>query len=392
MSQQNPTPGESRPRDTAPERGAAGLQWDRVWSYLQALLAVAVATLIGWPLYHGFHLPDPHRRPLVADTNILMFYLLAVLWVATRQRRRVAIVASVLSVAAFDFCFVPPFFVFEVADHQYLITFAVMLITAFVISTLTGRIQKESVAAREAWERAEAEFLRNTLLSAVSHDLRTPISGITGAVTTLIDVGHKLSEASRTELLETIAAESERMEHRITKLLDMTRLDASGPSVAGEWQHIQEVVGSALRSLKKRLGNRRVQTHIPSDLPLVYIDGVAIEQVIFNLTDNALEHTPAQSSIEIDASASAAELIVTVADHGPGLPAGYEKRVFDKFFRAAPAGAGSGRGLGLGLAICKGIVTAHGGTITAANRAEGGAVFRVALPLRQAVPHVDGTA
>jgi K+-sensing histidine kinase KdpD len=361
-------------------------------SYGHAVLAVIAATLIGWPLYHGFHLPDEHRRPLLTDTNILMLYLLAVLWVATRQPRRVAIVASILSVAAFDFCFTQPYFSFTVYDQQYIITFAVMLLTAIVISTLTAHVRQQTAAARQAWERAEAEFLRNTLLSAVSHDLRTPIAGITGAATTLIEAGEKLSSHSRAELLETIAAEAEHMERRVGNLLNMTRLDSGGVAVTREWQPIQEVIGSALRSLEKRLGTRRVQTCIPPDLPLVYIDGLAIEQVVLNLTDNALEYTPIDCPIEIEVTASATEMVLTVADGGPGLPAGLEQRVFEKFFRASPDGKRSARGLGLGLAICKGIVLAHGGTITAANRPDGGAIFRVTLPLENAAPKVDATA
>ncbi len=361
-------------------------------SYGQAALAVAAATAVGWPLCHGFHLPDERRLPLLSNTNILMLYLVAVLWVATRHRRQVAIVASILSVATFDLCFVPPFFRFGVADQQYLVTLAVMLLTAIVISTLTTRVHQQSAAARQAWERAEAEFLRNTLLSAVSHDLRTPIAGITGAVTTLIDSGQSLSGQSRAELLETIATEADRMEQRINNLLDMTRLDAGGPALAREWQHIQEVVGATLRSLKKRIGGRSIVTRIASDLPLVYIDGVAIEQVLFNLADNALHYTPEGSPIEIEAHISATELFLTVSDRGPGLPAGAESRVFDRFFRAPTAAMQSSGGLGLGLAICKGIVTAHGGTITATNRPGGGSIFEVALPLRKSAPQVDGTA
>jgi K+-sensing histidine kinase KdpD len=363
-----------------------------IGGYGRAVLAVIAATALGWPLYHGFHLPDEQRRPILTDTNVLMLYLLAVLWVATRQRQREAIAASILSVAAFDFCFTRPYLSFSVADQQYLITFSVMLLTAIVISTLTAHVRQQSEAARQAWERAEAEFLRNTLLSAVSHDLRTPIAGITGAATTLIEAGEKLSRQSRAELLDTIAAEAQMMEQRINNLLSMTRLDSGGVAVTREWQHIQEVVGAALRSLARRLGDRPVQTRIASDLPLVYIDGLAIEQVLFNLVDNVLEHTRSDSPIEIEASASARELVLSVADQGPGLPPGVEKRIFDKFFRAPSPGNKSARGLGLGLAICKGIVEAHGGMLSAANRPTGGAVFRVTLPLQQLAPPVDGTA
>jgi two-component system, OmpR family, sensor histidine kinase KdpD len=388
-------PSQDSRANTTPARGSttpAPSLRRSLGSYGHAVLAVMAATLVGWPLYHGFHLPDEHRRPLLTDTNILMFYLLAVLWVATRQPRRVAIVASVLSVAAFDYCFTQPYFSFTVADEQYIITFAVMLLTAIVISTLTDHVRQQAAAARAAWERAEAEFLRNTLLSAVSHDLRTPIAGITGAATTLIEAGEKLSSQSRTELLETIATEAEQMDRRVGNLLNMTRLDSGGVAVTREWQPIQEVIGAALRSLKKQVGTRRVQTCIPADLPLVYIDGLAIEQVVFNLTDNALEYAPIDSPIKIEVTASPTEMVLTVSDSGPGLPPGLEQRVFDKFFRAPPNGKRSVRGLGLGLAICKGIVMAHGGTITAANRPEGGAIFRVALPLAEVAPTVDATA
>ena len=156
-----------------------------------ALLATAAATIVGWLVFHGPHLPDSSRQPHIADTNILMLYLLEVLWVATRSSRSAAILASILAVATFDFCFVPPYLTFGVADSQYLWTFAVMLITALVISTLTHRARAQAKAAREAWERAEAEFLRNTLLSGVSHDLRTPLSAITGAASTLIEAGQE---------------------------------------------------------------------------------------------------------------------------------------------------------------------------------------------------------
>jgi two-component system sensor histidine kinase KdpD len=379
-----------KPADDRSENATAATA-SSLRGYAQAALAVLVATAIGWPLYHGFHLPDGHRPPLLSDTNILMIYLLAVLWVATRQPRRTAILASILSVAAFDFCFTQPYLSFTVADEQYVITFGVMLLTAIVISTLTDSVRRQSAAARLAWERAEAEFLRNTLLSAVSHDLRTPVAGITGAASALIEAGDKLSPQSRAELLETIATEAEQMESRIRNLLNMTRLDSGGVAVSREWQHMQEVIGAALRSLGKRLGTRRVQTRIASDLPLVYIDGLAIEQVVFNLTDNALEYTPADRPIEIEASAGPDQMLLTVADRGPGFPPGLEQRVFEKFFRASVAGRKSARGLGLGLAICKGIVEAHGGTIAAANRPDGGAIFRVALPLKEPAPLVDGT-
>jgi two-component system, OmpR family, sensor histidine kinase KdpD len=351
---------------------------------------VGLATGIGWLLYHGLHAPDDRRTPLVANTNVLMLYLLAVLWIAIRYSRGAAMVASVLGVMAFDYCFVPPYLTLNVADTQYVITFAVMLATALVISTLTYRARAQAQAAREAWERAEAEFLRNTLLSGVSHDLRTPLASITGAVTLLIESSDRIAPASRAELLTTIYEESERMERLIRNLLDMTRLESGGAALTKEWQSVQEIIGAALHYEDRRLRGREVTADIPQDLAMVQMDAVGIEQVLVNLIDNAVEHTPPGTAIEISARDRDGEVVIEVADEGCGLPENSGQRVFEKFFRAGSMN-GSSHGIGLGLAICKAIVDAHGGKISAGNRAGGGAVFRFTLPRTGVPPMVDMT-
>jgi len=244
--------------------------------------------------------------------------------------------------------------------------------------------------ARQAWERVEAEFLRNTLLSGVSHELRTPLAAITGAASALADTGGALPADARSAMLETIQSEAERMERLVNNLLDMTRLEAGGLALKREWQPIQEVVGAALHHLDRRLRGRTVHTDLATDLPLTHIDGTSVEQVIVNLLDNAVEYTPSDSPIDLRARPDEGDgLIIEVADRGPGLPPGTERRVFEKFFRASPAN--TRRGIGLGLAICRAIVEAHGGTITAANRSGGGAVFRFTLPRRSTPPKIDST-
>jgi two-component system sensor histidine kinase KdpD len=360
--------------------------WDIKGLFI-AILAIAIATAVGWPLYHGLRWPDASRSPHVSNANVLMIYLLGVLWVAVRHSRMVAIICSVLAVAAFDFVFVPPYLTFNVADEQYILTFAVMLVTALTISTLTHRVRRESEEARAAWERVEIEFLRNTLLSGVSHELRTPLASITGAATTLVEAGNQLSPEARADLLETLIGEAERMERLITNLLDMTRLEAGGLSLKREWQPLQEVIGSTLHNLDRRIGDRQINLDIPANLPLLHIDALAIEQVITNLIDNALEYTPRGSPIEINARADARQIVVEICDRGPGLPGGAEGRVFEKFFRAAQSSGH--RGIGLGLAICRGVVEAHGGRISAANRAGGGAVFSFTLPISDHPPTID---
>jgi len=233
--------------------------------------------------------------------------------------------------------------------------------------------------ARDAWERVEAEFLRNTLLSGVSHELRTPLAAIAGSASALNDAGDRATSETRKQMLDSIISESERMDRLINNLLDMTRLEAGGLVLKREWQPIHEVIGSALHHLSRRLGQRQVITRLPADLPLVNIDGVAIEQVLANLIDNAVEYTPADGALEVGARIDGEAVTVEVADHGAGLPPGMERRVFEKFFRIAK---GEGRrGIGLGLAIARGIVEAHGGTISATNRPGGGAIFRFSLPI-----------
>lgn len=504
--------------------------------YVTATLIMVAATVLGWVLFHIVR---------VENDNVLMLYLLGVLWVATHHSRGAAAWASVLGVATFDFCFVPPFLTFAVSDQQYVVTFVVMLITALVISALTHRVRAQADAARlrerrtaalsalgrelaaargtdqivsaavrhvsealgghivlllpdgdgrlvlrttgvgpatldakevgvaqwafehdqaagrdtptlpaasglyvplrgsrgrvgvlgllpadarpadggvaewsperrqlaesfgspvalaveraalaedarQAWERVEAEFLRNTLLSGVSHELRTPLAAITGAASALTETGDTLAADTRSDMLVTIQAESERMERLINNLLDMTRLEAGGLAIRREWQPLQEVVGAALHHLDRRLRGRAVHTDLPPDLPLAHIDGPSVEQVIVNLLDNAVEYTPPAASIDIAARADGAGgLVVEVADRGPGLPPGTERRVFDKFFRASPAD--TRRGIGLGLAICRAIVEAHGGEITASNRPGGGARFRFTLPTRSTPPRIDSS-
>jgi len=487
--------------------------------YGWAMAVVALATGTAWLTLPFFEL-----------ANLVMVYLLGIVVVATRYGRGPSLVASIASVAALDFFFVPPVFTFAVSDVRYLFTFVVMLVVGLVTSSLAARIRMQAEAARhreqrtaalyamsrelastrgldellkiavrhisevfrsqiivllpepgdnslvswtggqftldsndlgvakwvhehhqaaglgtatlpgatalylplqaprgpvgvlgirpadrhaldspdqlhqletfanqtalamerahladeaqQAQVRVETERLRNSLLSSVSHDLRTPLATITGAATTMLDNTAKLDAKTRQELLESVREEADRLNRLVQNLLEMTRLESGALQLRKEWHPVEEVIGAALSRLGKQLAGRRVDTHVPPDLPLAPIDDVLIEQVLVNLLDNAVKYTPGTSPIRILATSSGEAVTVEVADRGPGLPRGEEDRVFEKFYR----GTTGGRGAGLGLAIAQGIVKAHGGHIWAQNLPEGGVAFLFTLPVEGKPP------
>jgi two-component system sensor histidine kinase KdpD len=256
------------------------------------------------------------------------------------------------------------------------------LLEAFVTQTALA-IERAQLAeaATNARVRADTEEMRSSLLSSVSHDLRTPIGSILGAATTLIDTTGTLRDAERTELAQVIRDESSRLARLVANLLDMTRVEGPGLQLQKEWVPLEEVVGGAMNRLDARLAQRAVRIDVARAL-VAPLDPVLFEQLLVNLLENALKYTPEGSPLEIVATATEREVALELRDRGPGIPPGSEERIFEKFFRSQE-GAG---GVGLGLAICRGIARAHGGTITARTRDDGGAVFRVTLPIEGSPP------
>jgi two-component system sensor histidine kinase KdpD len=493
-------------------------------AYVGAAAIVAVCTAVAAPMAGSLD-----------RTNLVMVYLVGVLLAAVRFGRGPGVLASVLSVAAFDFFFVPPAFTFAVSDTQYLVTFIGMLATALLVSSLAVRLRESAEESRRrerrtaalyalgrdladtsgevelveaaasrvretfdcdavvlvpddhgrvgsrtaprtapapdarelgvaqwvfdhnqqagrgtstlpsagglyqpleashgvvgvlglypesgrrfaapeqmrlletfasqiglALERtrlaadaehtrlsAESERMRNALLSSVSHDLRTPLATITGATSALLESDATLSEVTRRELLHSVAEEARRLNRLVANLLEMTRVEAAGIHVRKEWHSIEEVVGAALSRLDEEIGARRIELDIPQDLPLAPFDEISIEQVLINLLENALRYSPAEAPITIRAEADGDWLVVEVQDRGPGVPAGDEQRVFEKFYRGTQTG--DPRGMGLGLAICQAIVRAHGGALEVRARPGGGAAFRFTLPLGGPAPAI----
>jgi two-component system sensor histidine kinase KdpD len=246
-------------------------------------------------------------------------------------------------------------------------------------AALTIESDRLAEEVRGAQVEAETDRLRSALLSSVSHDLRTPLSAITGAAGRLLDQGDSLDAATRAELAGRISEEAGHMGRLVANLLEMTRLESGAATVRRELSPIEEVVVGALARLEKQLAHHRVTTRFPADLPPVPLDAALMEHVFVNLLENAANYTPPGTPIEISAAASDQEMTVEVADRGPGITPGDEERVFEKFYRGDVVGSASGAGLG--LTICRAVVEAHRGKIWVENRTGGGAAFRFTLPL-----------
>lgn len=264
-----------------------------------------------------------------------------------------------------------------------------MLETCASLIALAIERDRITLEAQQMLVQAEAERLRSSLLSSVSHDLRTPLAVIAGAGSSLLKSDHSDNPQVRRDLLQTILDESNRLARLVDNLLEMTRLESGRVAVNKQWHVLEELVGSALTRVQEQLGNRPVQTAIPADLPLVPVDGLLIEQVLINLLDNACKYTPVNAPLEIHAISDGRQVLVSVMDRGPGLAPGDEERVFEKFYRGSAVGASGRRGAGLGLAICLAIIKAHGGRIGAENRPGGGARFWFSLPIEGTPPKIE---
>ena len=242
--------------------------------------------------------------------------------------------------------------------------------------------------AHQAQLQIQAEQLRNSLLDSVSHDLRTPLATISGTATSLLE--H--SSIQDGESLQTLVDESRRLTRLVENLLDMARLDSGAVALNRQWNVLEEIVGVALNAVKREVRDFVVRVDIPADFPLLNIDGFLIEQMLVNLLENASRYTSIGSEIEIAAVAKPKRAEIRIADNGPGLPSGSEEKIFDKFFRGSTITPDGRRGVGLGLAICRAIVEAHGGAITATNRPKGGSEFVISLPCTETPPNIEAEA
>lgn len=341
--------------------------------YAWAAAGAAACTLAGLAM-----------RPRFDLVNIAMVYVLAVVVVALRFPRGPAIATAVLSVLAFDYVFVPPNGTFTVDDVQYLLTFAIMLAVALVISRLVQSVQQRAAAQASLEVEAETERIRSALLASISHDLRTPLAVMAGASSSLAESGERLSADERRALADSVFREAQRMSEHVAKILQMTRLENGTIEPARDWASMAEIVGSLLQRLHERLAPYRVIVEVPPDLPLVRVDAPLIEQALGNLLENAANHTPPGTVVRVRVQRRAEEIVATVEDYGGGIDDADVERVFEKFHHGTMEGPASG--IGLGLAICRAIVRLHGGNAWAERVSGGGTAFHFTLPIEAAPP------
>lgn len=331
---------------------------------------------------------------LASSAGLTLIFLVAVVISANRFGLWPSVFTSVLSVLCWDFFFTLPYYSLTLDDPTDVFALIAFLTAALIISGMTAQIQRQSEHLEAAGlERtrlarefehvlmtAETERIRNALLTSVSHDLRTPLTTIIGALSTLKLMGTTFSPAIRNELMETARREAERLDRFVGNLLDITRLEGGSIRARLVSLDASEVLESALERAQSLIDDRTLDVEIPDDVPAVRADYVLLEQVFFNVIDNAAKYSPPCSTISIGLAADDAFVRVRIADEGPGIPPEACEKIFEKFTRIEQ-GDSRTPGTGLGLMICRGFLAIMHGTIKAANRTDRtGAVFEIALP------------
>ena len=290
------------------------------------------------------------------------------------------LVSAFLSVIAINYAFTAPYFEMDFSVPAALFSAIVMLVISFLTSTFTTKLKSWQAVKAEG----ERERMRANLLRAVSHDLRTPLTTIYGASSSVIDNYDKLSDAQKRQMAVSIKEDSEWLIRMVENLLSVTRIDSGRVGLLKTPTVLEELVDSVLLKFKKRYPAVPVTLDLPEEIALVPMDAILVEQVIVNILENAVHHARGMTTLSLTVTLSPTEAVFAIADDGCGI----EKDRLDRLFTGqgatpdAPTDAGK-RNLGIGLSVCATIVKAHGGSITAENGKGGGAVFRFALPLEE---------
>lgn len=354
--------------------------------YLLAVTIMSLAMLLAWLL-----------QPYVSLPNLVLLFVLAVVCVAFLAGQGPSVLASVLASLAYGVLYVPWTFLDAAESGQYLLTALLTMVLSLFISQLTTRWRDK---AMESAERAreldrlyrytrelETERLRNSVLSALSHDLRTPLASLVGASSSLLSEEISLRPEARQELAGLIYDESRRMQVLVENLLEMARLETGPVLLQQDWEALEEILGAVLPVWRRQLAPREIRVSLPAELPLLRFDPRLIERVLANLLENIGKYTPETTVVDITARVLDDVVELSVADDGPGFHDDPDL-LFQKFYRGDSAGPAVGAGLG--LAICRSILEAHGGHIRAGHRQPHGACFTLSLP-RSTEPQPDFT-
>lgn len=286
------------------------------------------------------------------------------------------LIAAILSALIWNFFFIPPIFTFHIDSTEDLLMFLLYFFIALINTVLTFKIRKEETKARDKEEKEKIIKLYNTLLNSLSHELRTPISAIIGAVDILKYNKEKISKTNQVELLEQIDIASMRLNRQVENLLNMSRLETGMLKLNKDWYDIKELIDSVIQKLQYNY-NQIINVEAVEKLPLFNFDRGLIEQVIQNLLYNAINYTPENSVITISILQKSNNCVISIADNGHGIPEKELNNIFDKFYRIPNSRTG---GSGLGLSIVKGFIEAHNGMVKAENNLSGGATFTIEFP------------
>jgi two-component system sensor histidine kinase KdpD len=339
---------------------------------------------VAFSAFAGISLVNLWLEPWIGYQTIPLIYLLAIVLLALFVGRGPLLFGTALTAVGWNFLFVPPMYSLHIGGFYDKAMFATYFVVAFTIGHLTVRARAQRAAELKAQLLAESERLGRTLLNSVSHELRTPIAAITSAASGLRVSGSL--DAVQQRLANEIEAASARLNRVVESLLSAARIQSGQLKPRLEWCDPPDVIHAALEETKEVTAGHPIEVKIANDLPLVKLDFELMEQALANLVVNAATHTPPGTPIELTARIEEKNLIVQVADNGPGVPADHLQDIFDLFHRAPNAKPG---GTGLGLAVVKGFVDVQGGRVQAANRMHGGAVFSIFLPATEAPALVE---